>query len=81
MKTMLVDYVNSFREVPEDVLLLLFVYLWTSCAEEASEMLLEGEKVKSLPSSPVTKYFLITNVLKAFDMGAHFNFKGKLSSR
>lgn len=81
MKTMLVDYVNSFREVPEDVLLLLFVYLCSSCAEETSEMLLEGEKVKSLPSSPVTKYFLITNVLKAFDMGAHFNFKGKLSSR
>lgn len=81
MKTMLVDYVNSFREVPEDVLLLLFVYLWTSCAEETSEMLLEGEKVKSLPSSPVTKYFLITNVLTAFDMGAHFNFKGKLSRR
>lgn len=79
---MLVDYINSFREVPEDVLLLLFVYLWTSRAEEAaSEMLLEGEKVKSFPSNPVTKYFLITNVLKAFDMDAHFNFKGKLSRR
>lgn len=78
---MLVDYVNFFREVPEDVLLLLFVYLWTLCAEEASEKLLEGEKVKSFSSSPVTKYFLITNVLKAFDMGAHINFKGKLSRR
>lgn len=76
MKTMLVDYVNSFKEVPGDVLLLLCVYLWTLWADEASEMLLEGEKVKSLPSSPVTKDCLITNALRTFEMDT-FQFQRK----
>lgn len=36
----------------------------------ASEILLEGEKVKSLPPNPATNDCFITNVFKVFDMGA-----------